>query len=48
VESKAVESQGKKKGTIKRGKTFSRDKDLLICSVWLNVSKDAVTGMLLS
>jgi hypothetical protein len=36
-----------KKGTSKRGKTFNREEDILICSSWFNESKDVVIGMLL-
>jgi hypothetical protein len=41
----AHESKGKNPGHSKRGKAFSRDEDLLLCSAWLNVSKDAMIGM---
>jgi hypothetical protein len=34
AESEAAASNGKKKGTSKRGKAFSRDEDLPICSAW--------------
>jgi hypothetical protein len=41
----ARESKGKNPGHSKRGKAFSRDEDLLLYSAWLNVSKDAMIGM---
>jgi hypothetical protein len=44
-ECEARESKGKNPGHSKREKTFSRDEDLLLCSAWLNVSKDVVIGM---
>jgi hypothetical protein len=44
-ECEARESKGKNPGHSKREKAFSRDKDLLLCSAWLNVSKDVVIGM---
>jgi hypothetical protein len=31
-----------------RGKSFSKDEDKIICSAFLNVSKDPITGMSLS
>jgi hypothetical protein len=44
-ECEARESKGKNPGHSKRGKAFNRDEDLLLCSAWLNVSKDDVIGM---
>ena len=44
-ESAVRQGKGKHGGKSKRGKAFSREEDLLVCSAWLNVSKDAVIGM---
>jgi hypothetical protein len=36
------------KRVSQRGKSFSNDEDKIICSAFLNVSKDPITGMSLS
>jgi hypothetical protein len=36
------------KRVSQRGKSFSEDEDKIICSAFLNVSKDPITGMSLS
>jgi hypothetical protein len=41
----APTNQGKKKGTCKWGKAFHPDEDKVICSAWLNISKDSTIGL---
>jgi hypothetical protein len=34
----------KKKNVSKRGTAFIKEEDLVVCSVFLNISKDPITG----
>jgi hypothetical protein len=40
----SVQHRGKTKGSAKRTKNFDPLEDLLVCSAWLNVSKDLING----
>lgn len=41
---KFLHRKEKKKGSSKRGKAFHPEEDKVICSTWLNVSKDPIVG----
>lgn len=42
--SQFTKNEGRKKGASHRGSGFRVEEDRVICSGWLNVSKDATTG----
>ena len=44
TQSQVQNAREKRKGVISRGKSFSTEEDKILCSGWLNISMDAVTG----
>jgi len=44
TQSQVQNAREKRKGVSSRGKSFSTEEDKVLCSGWLNISMDAVTG----
>jgi hypothetical protein len=42
--SQGVQRRGRTKGLAKRTKNFDPKEDIIVCSAWLNVSKDPING----